>query len=181
MSLRMIRRLLGLAATVAILSAGILWSDSGASVVSCPTGEQPIAIVGAGIAGLGAAHALLLLECRVIVLEARERLGGRAHTIASGPFEGIEEGARWIHGGHDNFVLRQLFSLLGLSTRLTSGDQIYQSGLHSLDVWFGNGTRLPKHLLLASHRAYQMVDQALARYFWRRSKRRMADITIGTS
>ena len=40
-----------------------------------------VAIIGAGAAGLGAANALKNSGLSVIVLEARDRVGGRAHTI----------------------------------------------------------------------------------------------------
>ncbi len=43
--------------------------------------DVDVAIIGAGAAGLGAAHALEDSGLSVIVLEARERVGGRAHTI----------------------------------------------------------------------------------------------------
>ena len=40
-----------------------------------------VAIIGAGAAGIAAAHALSQSGLSVIVLEARDRVGGRAHTI----------------------------------------------------------------------------------------------------
>jgi monoamine oxidase len=44
-----------------------------------------VAIIGAGAAGLGAAHALKNSGLSTIVLEARDRAGGRGHTMAT-PF-----------------------------------------------------------------------------------------------
>ena len=44
-----------------------------------------IAIIGAGAAGLGAAHALKRAGVTFVVLEARDRVGGRGHTIMASP------------------------------------------------------------------------------------------------
>ncbi len=56
-------------------------------------------IIGAGVAGLAAAHALSFAGLPVTLLEARDRLGGRIHTIASKSDElPIELGAEFIHG-----------------------------------------------------------------------------------
>ena len=44
-----------------------------------------VAIIGAGAAGLGAAHALKRSGLTTIVLEARDRVGGRGHTIMAAP------------------------------------------------------------------------------------------------
>lgn len=56
-------------------------------------------ILGAGAAGLAAADTLSHAGVTVTVLEARDRLGGRIHTVpsASGSFP-IELGAEFIHG-----------------------------------------------------------------------------------
>jgi phytoene dehydrogenase-like protein len=57
-------------------------------------------IVGAGAAGLIAAKRLRAARKRVVVVEARERPGGRIHT-AHDRFTGcpIEQGAEFVHGG----------------------------------------------------------------------------------
>ena len=44
-----------------------------------------VAIIGAGAAGLGAAHALKGSGCSFIVLEARDRVGGRGYTVMAAP------------------------------------------------------------------------------------------------
>jgi len=55
-----------------------------------------VIIVGAGAAGLAAAHALALAPLNILVLEARNRPGGRAHTF-SDPLGPIDMGAGWLH------------------------------------------------------------------------------------
>ncbi len=58
-----------------------------------------VVIVGAGAAGLAAARALAAREYDVVVLEARDRIGGRVFTHRdSGTPVPIELGAEFIHG-----------------------------------------------------------------------------------
>ncbi|HEX3905995.1 MAG TPA: NAD(P)/FAD-dependent oxidoreductase [Polyangia bacterium] len=56
-----------------------------------------VLIIGAGVAGLTAARELTAAGVRVLVLEARERLGGRVltHHTPDGP---VELGAEFVHG-----------------------------------------------------------------------------------
>jgi monoamine oxidase len=61
-----------------------------------------IAIVGAGAAGLGAAHALKDSGLSVLVLEARERIGGRAWTIQPAPGIIFDVGCGWLHSADQN-------------------------------------------------------------------------------
>jgi monoamine oxidase len=60
-----------------------------------------IAIIGAGAAGLGAARALENSGLSLIVLEARDRLGGRAHSI-SAPDVIFDVGCGWLHSADQN-------------------------------------------------------------------------------
>lgn len=62
---------------------------------------ERVIVVGAGIAGLTAAKALDNAGIEVVVLEARERIGGRLHTqdIAGAT---VDLGGAWIHGNIDN-------------------------------------------------------------------------------
>jgi monoamine oxidase len=61
-----------------------------------------VAIIGAGAAGLGAAHALEHSGLSVIVLEARDRVGGRAHTILAAPGITFDLGCGWLHSANKN-------------------------------------------------------------------------------
>jgi monoamine oxidase len=64
--------------------------------------EVDVAIIGAGAAGLGAAHALTTSGLSTIVLEARDRAGGRAHTIMAGPGITFDLGCGWLHSADRN-------------------------------------------------------------------------------
>ncbi|WP_338693479.1 NAD(P)/FAD-dependent oxidoreductase [Streptomyces sp. Q6] len=72
-------------------------------------------VVGAGIAGLTAARLLHAAGRRVIVLEARERVGGRMWTDRTAGFS-VDRGASWIHGLTGN-PLTDLVPAFGMETR----------------------------------------------------------------
>ncbi len=64
--------------------------------------EVDIAIIGAGAAGLGAARALENSGLSLIVLEARDRVGGRGHTIMAAPDILFDVGCGWLHSADQN-------------------------------------------------------------------------------
>ena len=64
--------------------------------------EVDVAIIGAGAAGLGAARALENSGLSIIVLEARDRVGGRGHTIEAAPEIIFDVGCGWLHSADKN-------------------------------------------------------------------------------
>src|SRR5215469_9280859 len=76
--------------------------------------ETNFAVVGAGAAGIGAARRLLDAgSLSVVVLEARNRVGGRVHTIAPAGFP-LDRGAEWLHSADRN-PLSSIAERLGFS------------------------------------------------------------------
>jgi monoamine oxidase len=68
--------------------------------------EIDVAIIGAGAAGLGAARALENSGLSVIVLEARDRVGGRGHTIMAAPGITFDIGCGWLHSADKNSFVK---------------------------------------------------------------------------
>jgi len=61
-----------------------------------------VAIIGAGAAGLAAARTLEGSGLSSIVLEARDRIGGRGHTIIVGDGIPFDLGCGWLHSADEN-------------------------------------------------------------------------------
>lgn len=62
-------------------------------------GTSAVIVIGAGAAGLAAARVLSHAGRRVVIVEARARLGGRIHTVNDPAFPmPVEFGAEFIHG-----------------------------------------------------------------------------------
>lgn len=83
--------------------------------------KQRVLIVGAGIAGLGAAQTLVKAGVDVLVLEARDRIGGRIWTSQKWADAPIDLGASWIHGTEGN-PLTALAKQAGAKTASTDYD-----------------------------------------------------------
>ena len=75
--------------------------DETDSLMSLPSSVN-VAVIGAGAAGLGAAHALKRAGRSFAVLEARDRAGGRGHTITAAPGITFDLGCGWLHSADEN-------------------------------------------------------------------------------
>jgi monoamine oxidase len=76
--------------------------------------EVDVAVIGAGSAGIAAGRRLVeASDVSIVVLEARERAGGRAWTVdgAAGP---MDLGCEWLHSADRN-VLSPLAEKLGFT------------------------------------------------------------------
>ncbi|MFT3926844.1 MAG: NAD(P)/FAD-dependent oxidoreductase [Myxococcales bacterium] len=85
-----------------------------------------VLVVGAGIAGLAAANALHTAGVDVLVLEGRERVGGRLHTVTVGGVR-VDAGGSWIHHAKNN-CLTQVADSAGVPRRDHSIDRLMRHG-----------------------------------------------------
>lgn len=72
-----------------------------------------VIIIGAGLAGLSLAYQLRHWDKKILIVEARDRLGGRIQTLRKPDKAPLELGATWLGKKHD--ALLQLLTELGLS------------------------------------------------------------------
>lgn len=86
--------------------------------------ETDVVIIGAGVAGLTSAHRLRQGGREVVVLEARDRVGGRVRSDLTNGFL-IEVGGQWV--APDQERLLHLLDELGLGRfeRYREGDDLY--------------------------------------------------------
>ncbi|MEZ5260205.1 MAG: NAD(P)/FAD-dependent oxidoreductase [Acidimicrobiales bacterium] len=113
------RRFLQLGALGLAALTGACSSDVGEGAQEL---DADVVVIGAGVAGLTAAARLQAEGRRVVVLEARPRIGGRVATDRSlgVPFD---VGASWIHGTTGN-PLTAVAEAAGATTRPLDGDDV---------------------------------------------------------
>jgi monoamine oxidase len=119
-------------------------------------GAPDVIVVGAGIAGLAAAQALQQGGRRVLVLEARDRIGGRVWTSARWPDLPVDLGASWIHGVKGN-PLTALADDLGARRWRTDYDRALAygpaGGLIRIDAAYAEAAELVDGARLAADAA----------------------------
>lgn len=116
-------------------------------------------VIGAGVSGLTAARLLAAAGQRVVVLEARDRVGGRTWTERAGGLT-IDRGASWIHGV-DNNPVAGLVDALGLRTReFTVGS--YQPDGRPIAYYGPDGERLDDAQVQAFTADIRTADARLA-------------------
>jgi monoamine oxidase len=63
--------------------------------------ETEVAVIGAGAAGIAAARRLAKAGIPCLLIEARDRLGGRAYTVRHGSYA-VDLGCGWLHSAESN-------------------------------------------------------------------------------
>ena len=89
--------------------------------------EADVAIVGAGLAGIVAARRLVAAGARPLVVEARQRVGGRLLNEEIGDDKIVEVGGQWI--GPTQERIAALAAELGVDTFPT-----YDQGRHLIEM-----------------------------------------------
>jgi monoamine oxidase len=116
-------------------------------------------VIGAGVAGLTAARLLASAGRRVVVLEARDRVGGRVFTDRADGFV-TDLGASWIHGVTDNPVA-QAAEAFGMPTvEFTVGS--YQPDGRPIAYYDSSGQRLSDDAAQAFANDIHALDETLA-------------------
>jgi monoamine oxidase len=115
-----------------------------------------VLVIGAGIAGLGAARALHDRGFDVEIVEARDRIGGRIHTV-----DRIDFGAHWIHGTEGN-PITHLARTLELPTLFVGGDSTYTGGWQHLTFRSGGAMAVSddekRRSILAADELHERLD-----------------------
>ncbi len=118
--------------------------------------ETEVAVVGAGIAGLTAATALVRDGLDVVVLEARDRVGGRVWNTEIGG-EANELGGQWV-APYQSAMHAMLEELeIGLFPSFRDGDHVYIDPAGHAHSYQGHDAPLGD----ASERAYAEADAKL--------------------
>ncbi|KAG6475285.1 hypothetical protein ZIOFF_064503 [Zingiber officinale] len=97
---------------------------------------------------IATAHALKNAAFQVVLLESRDRIGGRVHTNYSFGFP-VDMGAAWLHGVCNENPLASWIGRLGLPIYRTSGDNsvLYDHDLESYALFDGDGHQVPQDLV----------------------------------
>jgi polyamine oxidase len=107
-----------------------------------------VIVIGGGMAGISAARTLQDASFQVVVLESRDRIGGRVHTDYSFGFP-VDLGASWLHGVCKENPLAAVIGRLGLPLYRTSGDNsvLYDHDLESYALFDKAGNQVSQELV----------------------------------
>ncbi|KAL9357794.1 hypothetical protein Peur_051047 [Populus x canadensis] len=137
------------------LRRGLCYSNEGRGQA---TRSPSVIVIGGGIAGVAAARALHDASIQVVLLESRDRLGGRVHTDFSLGFP-VDLGASWLHGVCKENPLAPLIGRLGLPLYRTSGDNsvLYDHDLESYALYDMDGNQVPQELVTKVGEAFENI------------------------
>lgn len=125
---------------------------------------KTVAVIGAGFAGLAAAVSLKAAGAKVIVIEARNRIGGRIWTSRQWADIPIDLGASWIHGVTGN-PITALADAAGAKRVGTSYDSYMSLDAHGQegdDPLLGKAQRLVSAARAAAEKLEKDISLAAA-------------------
>ncbi|XP_034682937.1 probable polyamine oxidase 4 [Vitis riparia] len=117
-----------------------------------------VIVIGGGISGIAAAHTLHNASFQVVLLESRDRLGGRIHTDYSLGCP-VDMGASWLHGACNENPLAPLICRLGLTLYRTSGDDsvLYDHDLESCTLFDMDGHQVPQKMVVEVGETFKKI------------------------
>ncbi|KAJ7960022.1 Polyamine oxidase [Quillaja saponaria] len=117
-----------------------------------------VIVIGGGISGIAAARFLYDASFKVILLESRDRLGGRIHTDYSFGCP-VDMGASWLHGVCNENPLAPLIRGLGLTLYRTSGDNsvLYDHDLESYTLFTMDGHQVPQEIVIEVGETFKRI------------------------
>jgi monoamine oxidase len=126
------------------------------------TRDADLVVIGAGLAGLSAARAAAAAGASVVIVEARDRVGGRTLNEEIGDGQVVEVGGQWIGPTQDR--LAALARELGVDTFPTygEGENVIEYG-GRLRRYRGTIPRLNPVVLLDVERAQRRINQLAKR------------------
>jgi monoamine oxidase len=130
------RALLGAGVTAGastVLGAGALGAPLGSPAAAAPRASRrtDVVVVGAGLAGLTTARALVRAGHSVVVLEARDRVGGRTLNHSLGDGRVVEKGGQFIGPTQDHIA--------GLAGEV--GVETFPTHIEGENVYYADGLR----------------------------------------
>lgn len=139
-------------------SAGMVLPSTDASQISSRPTHNQVIVIGAGISGLSAAKTLKDNRISLLVLEARNRIGGRIHSSYSwGP--GLDLGASWIHGIKHNPIAKMAKDQQIVTIPTYYNDNHFENKLAAWTVYDARKRKIPARELNQAAKSIKQFEQ----------------------